>query len=104
MGETKEIKKKRMKDTRVTTTVEYPMTRTFEILFEELVERSEKILDIAQRLKQYPRNHDEFYQAMADLYVIVTVMPIMGQDLEREMNHLSDLFPEGDEEEEDEGD
>jgi len=96
MSETNEIKKKRMKETDSTTTVEYPITRTFEILFEELVERSEKILDIAQRLKQYPRNHDEFYQAMADLYVIVTVMPIMGQDLEREMDRLSDLFPDDD--------
>jgi hypothetical protein len=79
------------------TTVEYPITRTFEGLFDELVERAEEILDIANRLKKYPRHADRFYEAMADLYAIVVILPILGKDLEREMNHLNDLFPEEEE-------
>lgn len=80
------------------TTVEYPTTRTFEGLFEELVNWSEQILDIADRRKKYPRDHDEYYQAMADLHAIVVILPILGQDLDQEMKHLDDLFPEDDDE------
>ena len=78
----------------ITTTVEYPMTSTFEALFDELVDWAEKILDISERLKKYPRNDDRYYDAMADLDVIITTLPILGRSLRKEMNHLEDLFPE----------
>jgi hypothetical protein len=80
-----------------TTTVEYPVTETFQVLFDELVDWATKIQDIASRLKKYPRDHDEFYQAMADLDVIVTILPVLGRSLRKEMDHLDDLFPEEDE-------
>jgi hypothetical protein len=85
-----------------TTAIEHPMTSTFEALFEELVNGSERVIDIAGRMKKHPRNDDRYYDAMAELDVIITPLPILGRSLRREMDRLDDMFPgEKDEDEED---
>lgn len=72
----------------------HPVTRTFRILLQEVAEEGEKLAVASRIIEQFDPTTEEFYDAMAEVYVSVTALETKVPALRETMNEIDDLWDE----------
>jgi hypothetical protein len=73
---------------------EHPVTETFLVMFDELAEYCEEVLELKKKMNQLDRRSEEFYQLMARLETIFMAMRFTAKHLEEESERMDEMFEE----------
>ena len=81
-----------MRKLKPTVLEEHPVTRTFQVMFDELTEHCREVLSIKQELNKTDRASEEFYRLMARLDTVLMAIGLTARHLRAESERMDEMF------------
>jgi hypothetical protein len=72
----------------------YPVTRRFRVLLQEIAEESEKLAAANRIIERFGPTTEEYYDAMATVFVAVTALETKIPALRKALRELEGMWPE----------
>jgi hypothetical protein len=70
----------------------HPVTDTFLVMFDELAEYCEEVLELKKRMDQLDRASEEFYRLMARLDTVLMALGLTAKHLRDESERMDDML------------
>jgi len=71
---------------------EHPVTDTFRVMFDELAEYCQEILEIKERLGRAARDSEDYYHLMARLDTLLMAIGLTAKHLRSESERMDEMF------------